>query len=678
MSIKPRDSKEKKKQSLQRDNERDDVLTEPVQNEQPNPAKTSNDPEIFDSELEEIASEDFDLSQFEEFEDFEDFEIGDFEIDVSDFEIDLSDIDDELSQFLEKNPSEFTETSSNDVKSSQKKDSIKLSSSLEDGWNQLEMSLHGVSPESIWDSSEEEFGAEMISSEKEEESLANKSIEDLMRELVESESVSQNSEKNETIELESIIQESIDSSSFKQNPFALPKKKSFKKKRISITEKTKSTKQEELLTDESIEMDDSSIETKEKLLFHESLPEKESEHFDENSIEEKPEEVVTENSDEEKLSEEKVIREIESSLEIRRKLLIEESLLEEESEHFDENSIGEKPEEVVTESSSEEKLSEEKVIREIESSLEIKRELLTEESPLESEKEEVIEGENEKINPFIDESSVETKQKLLIEESLLESEKEEVIEGENEKEVTQEIVIESFDEEKVIQEIVIEGPELEAKKESVQDELQSGDISEMIENYLHEDHSEPLDDIDEFVCEKTPITQQLSIDESRNTGTLPTVEEPPCGIQIHDPTNRSLSENLNGDTTLIDDIPFVEEIEKTLEKMKKVTGFLGAIVFSPYGELIAKSNHSTIELDNIMSLANELLSNTYMTAKLMKFNHQNLAVEITAEKATIMIRCLSAKGLHAHLAFVMSKNANIAMTKLRICKITNDLVEIMA
>ena len=119
-------------------------------------------------------------------------------------------------------------------------------------------------------------------------------------------------------------------------------------------------------------------------------------------------------------------------------------------------------------------------------------------------------------------------------------------------------------------------------------------------------------------------------------------------------------------------------IETALAKMNDVTGFMGAIALLPTGEELAQVGPSSLKLTEVGAISNDVLLRAHSSARLMDVGDSNIAVELEAERALILLSCLSThSGVHIHLCFVMTKTANIGMAKIWLGRVKKEITKIM-
>ncbi len=123
------------------------------------------------------------------------------------------------------------------------------------------------------------------------------------------------------------------------------------------------------------------------------------------------------------------------------------------------------------------------------------------------------------------------------------------------------------------------------------------------------------------------------------------------------------------------------KIEESLEKFKDVEGFMAVGIFSPNGEMAAEVNNSGMKLDEIGALANDVLLKAQKATDLMDVG-RGKTVHVDAPKAHIIARCFNenkdfstteAGKAHLHLVLIIDKDGNLAMAKMKIDSIINEV-----
>ncbi len=120
----------------------------------------------------------------------------------------------------------------------------------------------------------------------------------------------------------------------------------------------------------------------------------------------------------------------------------------------------------------------------------------------------------------------------------------------------------------------------------------------------------------------------------------------------------------------------MSELNDTLARLGEIDGFLGAGIFTPNGEMAAQVNNSGLKLDELGSLANEVLLKAQKATDMMDVGRGQV-VHIEAPKAQILARCLNentdfssteAGKAHLHMVLILGKDGNLAMATNERCK----------
>lgn len=115
------------------------------------------------------------------------------------------------------------------------------------------------------------------------------------------------------------------------------------------------------------------------------------------------------------------------------------------------------------------------------------------------------------------------------------------------------------------------------------------------------------------------------------------------------------------------------QLEDTLGKLKDVEGFMAVGIFTPNGEMASQVNVSGIKIAEIGALANDVLLKAQKATDLMNVGRGHVA-HVEAPKAHVIARCLnesddyaaSAAGkAHLHMVLILSKDGNLAMAKIK-------------
>jgi predicted regulator of Ras-like GTPase activity (Roadblock/LC7/MglB family) len=125
------------------------------------------------------------------------------------------------------------------------------------------------------------------------------------------------------------------------------------------------------------------------------------------------------------------------------------------------------------------------------------------------------------------------------------------------------------------------------------------------------------------------------------------------------------------------------EMTEVLEKFKTVEGFQAAGAFSPQGEMVTSVNPAGIKLDELGALANDVLLKAQKATEIMNVGRGQL-VHVEAPKAHVLARCLNeatdfaatASGrAHVHMVVILEKEANVAMAKMKLDGIIQEIAD---
>jgi CheY-like chemotaxis protein len=123
------------------------------------------------------------------------------------------------------------------------------------------------------------------------------------------------------------------------------------------------------------------------------------------------------------------------------------------------------------------------------------------------------------------------------------------------------------------------------------------------------------------------------------------------------------------------------QIDEVLGKLMDVEGFMAVGVFTPNGEMAAQVNNSGIKLAEVGSLANDVLLKAQKATGLMDVG-RGQTVHIEAPKAHIFARCLNenadfstteAGKAHVHLVLILAKDGNLAMAKIKLGSVIQEV-----
>jgi CheY-like chemotaxis protein/predicted regulator of Ras-like GTPase activity (Roadblock/LC7/MglB family) len=125
------------------------------------------------------------------------------------------------------------------------------------------------------------------------------------------------------------------------------------------------------------------------------------------------------------------------------------------------------------------------------------------------------------------------------------------------------------------------------------------------------------------------------------------------------------------------------EMKEILEKLKTVDGFQAVGVFSPNGEMVAESNVAGINLAEIGALANDVLLKAQKSTEIMQIGRGQM-VHVEAPKGHVICRCLnestdfsstSTGRAHLHMVLLLSAEGNLAMGKMKIGSVIQEMAE---
>lgn len=127
----------------------------------------------------------------------------------------------------------------------------------------------------------------------------------------------------------------------------------------------------------------------------------------------------------------------------------------------------------------------------------------------------------------------------------------------------------------------------------------------------------------------------------------------------------------------------MSDIKAILEKFKVIDGFQAAGAFSPNGEMVAECNVNGTNLGEMGALANDVLLKAQKTTEIMNVGRGQL-VHVEAPKAHVICRCLneatdfassSSGRAHVHLVLILEKDGNVAMGKMKVASVIQELAE---
>ena len=124
-------------------------------------------------------------------------------------------------------------------------------------------------------------------------------------------------------------------------------------------------------------------------------------------------------------------------------------------------------------------------------------------------------------------------------------------------------------------------------------------------------------------------------------------------------------------------------ITEVLEKFKMVDGFQAVGAFSSNGEMVAECTVNGTNLAELGALANDVLLKAQKTTEIMNVGRGQL-VHVEAPKAHIICRCLNeatdfaantAGRAHVHMILILNKDGNVAMGKMKVSSVIQEVAE---
>jgi len=125
-------------------------------------------------------------------------------------------------------------------------------------------------------------------------------------------------------------------------------------------------------------------------------------------------------------------------------------------------------------------------------------------------------------------------------------------------------------------------------------------------------------------------------------------------------------------------------MKEILEKLREIDGFVAVGAFTSQGELLGEVTNG-IPLMEIGALANDVLLKSQKSTDIMGVGRGN-QIQITAPKATILVRCLNENTdfasnepgrAHVHMVLVMNPEGNVALGKMRLDKVIQEIAPIL-
>jgi CheY-like chemotaxis protein len=123
------------------------------------------------------------------------------------------------------------------------------------------------------------------------------------------------------------------------------------------------------------------------------------------------------------------------------------------------------------------------------------------------------------------------------------------------------------------------------------------------------------------------------------------------------------------------------KLEDTMGKLADIEGFLAVGVFTPNGEMAASVNNSGMKLDELGSIANDVLLKAQKATDIMDVG-RGQQIHIEAPKAHVLARCFNENTdfsateggkAHVHMVLLLSKDGNLAMAKMKLASIIQEI-----
>jgi len=154
------------------------------------------------------------------------------------------------------------------------------------------------------------------------------------------------------------------------------------------------------------------------------------------------------------------------------------------------------------------------------------------------------------------------------------------------------------------------------------------------------------------------------------------IAEPAASNVAHGAAGVDESTSTKGDNKMAN-------ITEVLEKFKVVDGFQAVGAFSSNGEMVAECNVNGVNLAELGALANDVLLKAQKTTEIMNVGRGQL-VHVEAPKAHVICRCLneatdfaanSAGRAHVHMVLILNKDGNVAMGKMKVSSVIQEVAE---
>ena len=123
------------------------------------------------------------------------------------------------------------------------------------------------------------------------------------------------------------------------------------------------------------------------------------------------------------------------------------------------------------------------------------------------------------------------------------------------------------------------------------------------------------------------------------------------------------------------------KLEDTMGKLADIDGFLAVGVFTPNGEMAAQVNNSGMKLDELGSIANDVLLKAQKATDIMDVG-RGQQIHIEAPKAHVLARCFNENTdfsvteggkAHVHMVLLLGKDGNLAMAKMKLASIIQEI-----
>jgi DNA-binding NarL/FixJ family response regulator/predicted regulator of Ras-like GTPase activity (Roadblock/LC7/MglB family) len=128
-----------------------------------------------------------------------------------------------------------------------------------------------------------------------------------------------------------------------------------------------------------------------------------------------------------------------------------------------------------------------------------------------------------------------------------------------------------------------------------------------------------------------------------------------------------------------------QKIREALDSLRMVDGFIGAAAFLATGELVADVSNGEFKLAELGALANDVLLKSQKTTDIMGVGRGN-QIHVTAPKVHVLVRCLNENTdfaanepgrAHVHAMLILAPDGNIALGKMYLEKVIQQVAELM-